>query len=162
MHSKNNLFFIFFTTFFLWCRRYESALYGWVITTRSFTFFGSKINISPVIHILWLKYCPFHCQGRYWLLYAWMSLLISSWTKGLKWFIFPCSLSIFGNKPANNVCNSKFLLWRPTFWRRFYFILSYMIYENKTKNEQYSYILPSQLARVVYLMNTEWKHKTRT
>ena len=36
-------------TFFLWCRRYESALYGWVITTWSFIFFGSKINISPVI-----------------------------------------------------------------------------------------------------------------
>ena len=45
LHSKNNLFLIFFKTFFLWCRRYESALYGWVITT----FFGSKINISPVI-----------------------------------------------------------------------------------------------------------------
>ena len=85
LHSKNNLFLIFLKTFFLWCRRYESALYGWVITTRRFIFFGSKIIISPVIFYGW-NIVLFHCQGRYWLLYAWMSLLISSRTKGLKWF----------------------------------------------------------------------------
>ena len=111
LHSKNNLFLIFFKTFFLWCRRYESALYGWVITTWRSIFFGSKIYISSVIFyglFYGWNIVLFHCQGRYWLLYAWMSLLISFRTKGLKWFFFPCSVFIFGNRPANNVIQGFF------------------------------------------------------
>ena len=130
LHSKNNLFFIFFTTFFLWCRRYESALYGWVITTRNFTFFGIKINISPVIFyglFYGWNIVLFHCQGRYWLLYAWMSLLISSRTKGLKWFFFPCSLSIFGNKPANNVIQDFFHKVKTYFLTQILFFLTWFM-----------------------------------
>ena len=142
LHSKNNLFFIFFKTFFLWCRRYESALYGWVITTRRSIFIGSKINISPVIFlwfILWLKYCLFHCQGRYWLLYAWMSLLISSWTKGLKWFFFPCSLSIFGNKTANNVIQDFFHKVKTYFLTQILFFLTWFMKTKQKNNNVVAY-----------------------
>ena len=55
LHSKNNLFLIFFKTFFLWCRRYESALYGWVITTffGNFNTLETHSKYPPVTKGLW-------------------------------------------------------------------------------------------------------------